>query len=98
MRISCAPRIYYVVPMVVPTGRASPNSLQTQRPAPACAGRDGLRIESCLELPLPPRDHHGGETVADHVHRRARHVHQLVDAEDGENGPLGETERRRRAE
>ena len=50
-----------------------------RRPHPALSLRLGLRL---AELAFPARHDHGRQAVADDVHRRARHVHELVDAED----------------
>ena len=41
-----------------------------------------LLIGGFDEFPFPLGHHHGRQTVADHVGHRARHVHQLVNAQN----------------
>ena len=48
----------------------------------AALGRQLEMVARFRELPFPFGDHDGRQAVADDVDHRARHVHQLVDAED----------------
>src|SRR4029079_5413383 len=59
---------------------------------PACAAwpehlRGGRMLLLRWHLALPARDDDGGQAVADDVHRRPGHVHELVDAQDGQDRP-----------
>ena len=51
----------------------------------ACPPLHAHRLRRLLKLTFPARDDHRRQTVAEHVDRRPRHVHQLVDAEDDEH-------------
>ena len=49
-------------------------------------GLPGPRLKEPLsQTPPPTGDHYRCEAVSEHVHRRPRHVHQLIDTENGED-------------
>src|SRR5215469_18123702 len=56
-----------------------------------------VRWSFLAQLSLPARDHRCRQAVAENVGRGARHIHELINAENHQHRPRGEIERGHRA-
>src|SRR5882762_4620614 len=59
-----------------------------------------LAVSSCFgrEFAFPPRDHHARDAIAENGHRRAPHVHKLINGKEQEKRLHGQVKRSCRSE